>query len=88
MCITIKGKKMCKTMIGYDANSLYLQCLAQKMSTGFYILLEKKNNYVQETCYSHERIQWLKHVIQNPTVRILQAENSGEVRIVDFVVDV
>ena len=32
---SIKGKYLCKKVIGFDANSLYLHCLAQKMPTGF-----------------------------------------------------
>ena len=38
----IKGEHLCEKVIGYDANSLYLWCLAQKMPTGYYTLREKK----------------------------------------------
>ena len=37
----IKGKYQCKKVIGLDANSLYFYCLAKKMCSGFYSVLEK-----------------------------------------------
>ena len=40
----IKGKNLCKKVIGYDANSLYLYCLGQVMPTGYYTLQEEKSN--------------------------------------------
>ena len=84
----IKGKHLCKKVIGYDANSLYLYCLAQNMPTGFYEVLEKKNNYVREGRYSREAIQWLEHVMRTTEgVHIRHAENGGEVRIENFYVD-
>ena len=50
----IKGKNLCKKVIGFDANSLYLCCLGQLMPTEYYTLQEEKNNYKKETRYSRE----------------------------------
>ena len=38
------GSEICKKVIGYDANSLYLWCIgANKMPVGWYTLREKEN---------------------------------------------
>ena len=83
----VKGGDLCKKVIGYDANSLYLYCVALEMPTGFYSLLEKKNNYEQDVRYSRESIQWREHVMEHDNVEIRHAENGGEMRIGNFVVD-
>ena len=58
----IKNNHLCESVIGYDANSLYLWCLAQKMPTGYYSLREKSNNFAKEARYSDEAIQWLEYM--------------------------
>ena len=83
----IRGKDLCKKVIGYDANSLYLFCLAQEMPTGFYSLLEKKNEYKREVRYSRESIQWLDYIMRRDTFSIKHAENGGENRIGNYLVD-
>ena len=37
----IKGKDMCEKVIGYDANSLYLNCAGKEMPTSWYEHREK-----------------------------------------------
>ena len=37
----IKGKEICKKIIGFDANSLHLWCTAELIPTGYYCLREK-----------------------------------------------
>ena len=78
----IKGKEMCKCVIGFDCNSMYLNCTAKRMCTGYYVLREKKDNFIKQTRYSKESIQWLDYVDKN----IRHAENSihGEKRIENF----
>ena len=34
----IKGKHLCKKVIGFDANSLHLHCFDQNMPTGYYVM--------------------------------------------------
>ena len=76
-------------MVGYDANSLYLYCLAQKLPTGYYTLREKSNGYAKQTRYSKEAIHWLENMIKNDGVNIRHAMNSpnGERRIENMSVD-
>ena len=81
--IKIKNQHLCQKVIGYDASSLYLWCLAQKMPTGYYTLHDKKNSFAKQIRYSHEAIQWLEHFQKD----IRHAENDGEVRIENYSVD-
>ena len=37
------GEEVCKTIIGLDSNSMYLECTAQEMATEWYTLREKKD---------------------------------------------
>ena len=85
----IKNKHLCKKIIGYDANSLYLWCIAQDMPTGFYSLREKSNNFKKSMRYSKQAIQWLDHLNKERGVFITHSENSihGEVRIENYLVD-
>ena len=85
----IKNREVCKKIIGYDANSLYLCCIAQDMPTGFYSLREKSNNYKKSTRYSNQALQWLTYLNHEKGKFIKHAENSihGEVRIENFIVD-
>ena len=85
----IKGKNLCMRVIGLDANSLYLWCLAQLMPTGYYTLREKKKNFAKQTRYSSEAIQWLEHMIRTTKQKIRHATNNphGEVRIENYSVD-
>ena len=85
----IKNKEVCQKIVGYDANSLYLWCMAQEMPTGFYSLREKRNNFKKSTRYSNQAIQWLSFLNQQKGIFIRHAENSihGEVRIENYLVD-
>ena len=53
----IRGKNLCKKIIGYDANSLYLYCVGQDMGKGYYSSREKKNGYKRDMNFSKEAIQ-------------------------------
>ena len=85
----IKGDLPCRSVIGFDANSLYLYCLAQKQCTGYYKLREKKNGYAKQEKYSRESLQWLDYVAKTTGAKIRHATNHphGEKRIDDFSVD-
>ena len=85
----IKNYDTCKKVIGFDANSLYLWCLGQKMPTGYYSVREKKHNFAKQTRYSNEAIQWLEHVSRTKNITIRHAKNSphGEIRIENYSVD-
>ena len=72
----IKGKDLCKKIIGFDANSLYLSCTAKDLPTGKYDLREKKDGYKKQTAYSKQAIQWIEHLIRETGHDIRHAENS------------
>ena len=74
----IKGKHLCKKVIGLDANALYLFCTGEEMRTGYYSLREIKNEYKRETNFSQEGIQWLEYLRNSP---------HGEKEIGNFSVD-
>ena len=83
----IKGKYLCKNVIGFDANSLYLFCLGQKMCNGFYSVLEKCNGYQRSTRFSQQAIQWIEYLNQTRNLQIQHGTNGGEVRLGNYVVD-
>ena len=85
----IKGKNLCKSIVGYDCNSMYLHCTGMKMPTSYYTLREKDSNYEIQTPYSKESLQWLDYVAKEMNVKIRHAENNpnGEKRIGNYRVD-
>ena len=52
----VKGIEFCKTIIGFDCNSMYLHCTAKKMCTGYYVLREQKDNFKKQTRYSKKNL--------------------------------
>ena len=82
----IKGGHLCDQVIGYDANSLYLWCLAQKIPTGYCTLREKKNNFTKHIHYSNESSQWLDH-FRNENIAHVENSIHGEVGIENYSVD-
>ena len=83
----IKGKHLCKSVIGYDLNLLYLHCLAQKMPVGACSVHEESTGYQCETRYSREAIQWLEYLTKSKGVDTRHAENGGELLIGPYHVD-
>ena len=83
MQTTIKNidDNFCHCVLGYDANSLYLYCVGQKMPTGWYRLLEKQNNYKRLFKYSQQSIQWLEYISNSQNIHIQHAKNDDEYRI-------
>ena len=55
----IRGGQTCRKVIGFDCNSMYLNCTSMPMATGWYTLREKKDGYKVQSRYSKEAIQWL-----------------------------
>ena len=85
----IKGKELCQRVIGYDANSLYLNCTGKEMPTGWYELREKEKDFKKSTKYSTQSIEWLEYLMQSQDIYIRHAENHvhGEKRIENYSVD-
>ena len=74
-------------MLGFDANALYLYCLGQKMPTGWYTIQDESDGYKKHEKYSKQSIQWLDHVMKTKNIHIKHAENRGERRIDNYLVD-
>ena len=90
------GTEVCKTVEGWDANSLYLWGTGQKQCTGPYTLLEKKNKFKKHSKkqegflkYSQKAINWLNFLQEKRGFYIRTAENHclGEKRILNMHVD-
>ena len=79
----------CATIKGFDANSLYLWAIGQKLPVWYYKLREKSSNYKRQMRYSSEAIKWLEWKAKELGVTIRHAENNphGELRIGDLSVD-
>ena len=85
----IKGIKdnLCRCVLGFDANALYLYCLGKKMPTGWYTIQSESNGYKKQQNYSRQSIHWLEYMMKTNNVNIRHAENGGEVRIGNYSVD-
>ena len=83
------GDEVCKKIIGLDCNSMYLECTAKEMATGWYTLREKKDGFRQQSRYSKESIQWLQHLTKELNINIRHENNCplGERRIGEYKVD-
>ena len=75
--------KLCRRIIGEDANSLYLWAMAQQMPTGPVIYREGPDFERQTSTlsYSSQAIQWLKWQEHSTGKKIFHAGNGREVRI-------
>ena len=88
------GPELCKTVEGWDANSLYLWGTGKKQCTGPYTLLEKKYGYRKHTKvkgarglkYSQKGVNWINFLQEERGYYIRTAENHclGEKRILNF----
>ena len=69
---------------GFDANSLYLYCLGQRMPTGKYYVRHGpafKKEYQVGSQFSSAAILWLEHEAETRGVKVIHARNGREVRI-------
>ena len=94
----IKNNELCERAIGYDANSLYLNCTGLEQCTGPYRLREKSKQFKKHSKirsekeylqYSQQAINWLNIVMAAERNFIRHAENHphGEKRIENTYVD-
>ena len=92
------GGELCKTVEGWDANSLYLWGTGKHQCTGPYTLLEKTKGYRKHSKnqseegflrYSQKSVNWLNRLQEERGIYIRTAENHclGEKRILNFHVD-
>ena len=85
----IRGKRLYKSIVGYDANALYLMSLSSSMPTGAYVRRLATNNFRPERQTRHVSMyQWLDWKSCVDGVDIIHKLNAGhEKRIGPYLVD-
>ena len=85
----IRGGETCRTVVGYDANALYLWALMQDMPTGWYTRRREENGFrpQQAQPYGQMAVQWLNREACEIGCTIRHQANGREKRIGKLSVD-
>ena len=85
----IRGGETCRTVVGYDANALYLWALMQDMPCGWYTRRreEKQFHPQQAQPYGQMAVQWLTRESERTGFSIRHQANGREKRIGNLPVD-
>ena len=83
------GSELCRKIVGYDANALYLWALMQDMPTGWYVRRREENGFrpQQAQPYGQMAIQWLTRESDRTGLSIRHQANGREKRIGKLPVD-
>ena len=83
------GGETCRSIVGYDANALYLWALMQDMPTGWYVRRRAENGFhpQQAQPYGQMAIQWLTRESDRTGCTIRHQGNGREKRIGKLPVD-
>ena len=83
------GSELCRKIVGYDANALYLWALMQDMPTGWYVRRREENGFrlQQAQPYGQMAIQWLTRESDRTGCTIRHQGNGHEKRIGKLPVD-
>ena len=83
------GGETCRSIVGYDANALYLWALMQDMPTGWYVRRRAENGFhpQQAQPYGQMAIQWLTRESDRTGCTIRHQANGHEKRIGKLPVD-
>ena len=83
------GGETCRSIVGYDANALYLWALMQDMPTGWYVRRRAENGFhpQQAQPYGQMAIQWLTRESDRTGCTIRHQANGREKRIGKLPVD-
>ena len=75
--------KICRHILGVDANSLYLKCMGEAHCTGFYYVRRRENGFaaVMTQSVSFSATEWLRYRALVDKVDIKHQYNYGEVSI-------
>ena len=75
--------KVCRHILGVDANSLYLKCMGEDHCTGYYVLRRRVNQYIPEQSQKVSRAaaEWLRFQTITDSVNILHQYNHGAVSV-------
>ena len=80
----------CKSIVGYDFNSLYLFCLGNDMPSGYYIRRKKENDFRPENDITryNAMYDWMEWLNSTQNANIKHKMNQGnELRIGPYFVD-
>ena len=77
------GSELCRKIVGYDANALYLWALMQDMPTGWYVRRREENGFrpQQAQPYGQMAIQWLTCESDRTGCTIRHQGNGREKRV-------
>ena len=83
------GSEPCRSIVGYDANALYLWALMQDMPTGWYVRRREENGFrpQQAQPYGQMTVQWLTWEAAKNGCTIRHQVNGREKRIGKLPVD-
>ena len=83
------GGELCRAIVGYDANALYLWAIMQDMPTGWYTRRREENGFrpQQAQPYGQMAAQWLTSVSFTTGHTIRHQSNGREKRIGKLLVD-
>ena len=75
--------KLCESVVGYDANSLYLACLMEEMPTGLPIRRKAEENFApkQSDVFGRMACEWLEWEAYQMDIKITHKYNGKEKRI-------
>ena len=83
------GSELCRKVVGYDANALYLWAIMQDMPTGWYTRRREENKFrpQQAQPYGQMAIQWLTCESDRTGCTIRHQGNGREKRVGKLLVD-
>ena len=83
------GEELCRAIVGYDANALYLWALMQDMPTGWYTRRREDNGFrpQQAQPFGQMAVQWLNRESERTGLSIRHQANGREKRIGKLSVD-
>ena len=85
----IRGEETCRSIVGYDANALYLWALMQDMPTGWYTRRREERQFrpQQAQPFGQKAVQWLTWEAAKNGCAIRHQVNGREKRIGKLPVD-
>ena len=83
------GGETCRSIVGYDANALYLWAIMQDMPTGWYVRRREENGFrpQQAQPYGQMAVQWVNCESDRTGCTIRHQANGREKRIGKLLVD-
>jgi len=75
-----KQPKICQTIVGYDANALYLWAIMQNMPTGAFTRRREETGFKRESS-SKMATEWLEWEAERRKIHICHQMNGTEKRI-------